>query len=105
MRWTSIPSRCAFFKTPEDFLGPKAIFEIQSLSIQSEVLGPKTSAKFLPKIISLAFKQTKTEPLLVNSLHIKKLFGLFGSFEKRTQGESRNLVLYLSSSSCMLLGL
>ena len=37
----------AFLKTPEDFSGPKAIFEIQSLSIRDEVLSPKTSAKFL----------------------------------------------------------
>ena len=40
-------TRRAFLKTPEDFSGPKAIFEIQSLSIRSKVFSPKTSAKFL----------------------------------------------------------
>ena len=37
----------AFLETPEDFPGPKAIFESQSLSIGDEVFSPKTSAKFL----------------------------------------------------------
>ena len=40
-------SRRAFLKTLEDFSCPKAIFEIQSLSIRDKVLSPKTSAKFL----------------------------------------------------------
>ena len=48
----------AFLKTTEDFSGPKAIFEIQSLLIQSNVFSPKTSAKFLLDLRSfrLAFK-------------------------------------------------
>ena len=63
----------AFLKTPEDFSGLKAIFEIQSLSIRSKVFSPKTSAKFLVDLnfFRLVSKQTKTEFLLVNSLHIK----------------------------------
>ena len=48
----------AFLKTPEDFSGPKAIFEIQFLSIRDEVFSPKTSAKFLVdlKFYCSAFK-------------------------------------------------
>ena len=56
-----------FLETPEEFLGRKAILEIQFLSIGSEVLSPKTSAKFLVELS----KQTKIESLLVNTLHIK----------------------------------
>ena len=37
----------AFLETLEDFPGPKAIFEIQSLSISDEVFSPKISANFL----------------------------------------------------------
>ena len=37
----------ALLKTPEDFSGPKAIFEIQFLSSGIEVFSSKTSAKFL----------------------------------------------------------
>ena len=53
-----VVTRRAFFKTPEDFSGPKAIFEIQSLSIRSKVFSPKTSAKFLIylRCFHLAFK-------------------------------------------------
>ena len=48
----------ALLKTPEDFSGPKAIFEIRSLLIRDEVFSPKTSAKFLVdlRFYCLAFK-------------------------------------------------
>ena len=51
-------TRRAFLKTPEDFSGKKAIFEIQFLSSRGEVFNPKTSAKFLVELrfYCLAFK-------------------------------------------------
>ena len=51
-------ARRAFLKTPEDFSGPKAIFEIQTLSIRGEDFSPETSAKFLVdlRFFRLAFK-------------------------------------------------
>ena len=35
-----------FLKTPEDFLGPKAILKIQFFSSGDEVFSPQTSAAF-----------------------------------------------------------
>ena len=54
-------ARRAFLKTPEDFSGPKAIFENQSLSIRSKVFSPKTSAKFFVdlRFFCLAFTTNK----------------------------------------------
>ena len=48
----------AFLETPEEFSGPKVIFEIQSLSSCGEVFNPKISAKFLDELrfYCLAFK-------------------------------------------------
>ena len=83
-----IDSRCAFLKTPEDFFGPKAIYEIQFLSRGVEVLSSKTSAKFLVNVgfYCFAFK-TNQNWISVGKQNVPKIAFLaqkvFGSFEKR----------------------
>ena len=92
-------------KTPEDFSGPKANFEIQFLSSGVEVFSSKTSAKFLVNVgfYCFAFK-TNENWISVGKQNVPKITfrarKVFGSFEKRRPGFVLQRTTHLLLTTC-----